>query len=248
MPTLTPPHNFSIFTDTPELAELSEMIYVEGGSFMMGSDDDDAYEHEKPIHKVKLNSFFIGKYPVTQALHKHVMNGESPSRFKGDRLPVGNVSWPSATEFCYRLKEMTKYKFRLPTEEEWEYAARGGEHWKDNYKYAGGDNLNELGWYEENSHEEIKPVGLKLENQLGIHDMSGNVWEVCEDHWHGSYVGAPDDGTAKNDNKRSINIVNHGGSWVSFLRHFRISFRGNYAMEYPHSYNHGFRVAISSGQ
>jgi formylglycine-generating enzyme required for sulfatase activity len=173
-----------IFDAPAELKRLSEMIFVEGGTFRMGSEDDDedALDWEKPAHDVKVDSFYIGKYPVTQALWKAIMNGDNPSRFIGDDLPVEGVSWDKTQVFIKKLHTLTNKVYRLPTEAEWEYAAKGGQYFKDfPFKYAGSNKPNEVGWYNENNHGETKPVGLKFSNFLGIYDMSGNVFEWCYD-------------------------------------------------------------------
>jgi formylglycine-generating enzyme len=179
---MTEPHY--IFDAPAELKRLSEMVFVEGGTFRMGSeyDDKDASEYEKPAHDVTVDSFYIGKYPVTQALWKAVMNGKNPSDSIGNNLPVQTVSCEDIEVFLERLIQQTGKKCRLPTEAEWEYAAKGGRYFKEfPFKYAGSNKLNEVGWYEENSHRQTKPVGLKSPNFLGIHDMSGNVYEWCSD-------------------------------------------------------------------
>jgi formylglycine-generating enzyme len=182
------PHaSLHIFDKTAELKRLSEMIFVEGGTFLMGDGEMNWDDTKRIIHPVKLNSFYIGKYPVTQALWKAVMNGENPSYFQGDNLPVERVSWYNSRSFVQDLNAQTGQKFRLPTEAEWEYAARGGKYWADfPFIYSGSNKLNEVGWYDWNSHIGTKPVGLKTPNFLDIHDMSGNVWEWCHD-WYGSY-------------------------------------------------------------
>jgi formylglycine-generating enzyme len=181
---MTEPHY--IFDAPAELKRLSEMVFVEGGTFRMGSEDDDtdAFETEKPDHDVFVDSFYIGKYPVTQAVWKAVMSGENPSHFKGDDLPVETVSWYGVQVFIEKLHAQTGEKYRLPTEAEWEYAAKGGQYFKEfPFKYAGSNKLNEVGWYYENSDEETKHVGLKSPNLLGIHDMSGNIFEWCSDNF-----------------------------------------------------------------
>jgi sulfatase modifying factor 1 len=166
------------------------MLPVEGGTFNMGDEHGDLWEACRPVHKVTVSDFYIGKYPVTQALWKAVMNGENPSRFKGDDLPVEQVSWEDAQSFVKKLNKMTEssrppgYFYRLPTEAEWEYAARGGKYLAEGYKYSGSDRLKDVGWFKNNSGKETKSVGLKYPNQLDIHDMSGNVREWCSD-WFG---------------------------------------------------------------
>ena len=166
-----------------------EMVYVEGGTFMMGATSEqgsDADADERPVHSVTLSSFYIGKYEVTQGLWREVM-GSNPSDNKaGDDYPVEYVSWEDCQEFIRKLNDRTGLTFRLPTEAEWEYAARGGKKSRG-YKYAGSDNLDEVGWYNENSGNRTHPVGSKYPNELGLYDMSGNVCELCQD-WYGDYT------------------------------------------------------------
>lgn len=161
------------------------MVYVSGGSFMMGSDDSDAYSDEKPVHRVTLSSYHIGKYEVTQDLWEAVM-GSNPSHFKGSRRPVEQVSWDDCQEFIRKLNSLTGQNFKLPTEAEWEFAARGGINSKG-YKYSGSNYLDNVAWYDDNNSEiTTHDVGLKSPNELRIYDMSGNVYEWCSD-WLGSY-------------------------------------------------------------
>jgi len=201
-----------------------EMIYVEGGTFMMGGQDEEAADNEKPIHKVAVPSFYIGKYPVTQKVWVAVM-GKNPSSFKGEDRPVENVSWHDVKEFISKLNIQTGKLYRLPSEADWEFAARGGIH-SEGYLYAGSDKLKEVGWYKENSGSETQSVGLKMANELGIYDISGNVFEWCEDVWHKSYQGAPDDGSAWVDRgTRATNRVRRGGAWGSRSRLCRVSNR-----------------------
>jgi formylglycine-generating enzyme required for sulfatase activity len=161
------------------------MIYVEGGSFMMGSEAANAEEDEKPIHEVTLSDFYIGEMEVTQQLWQLVM-GNNPSVKEGNNLPVTNISWGDCQTFVEKLSEMTGMHFRLPTEAEWEYAARGGQKSKG-YTYAGSDAIDEVAWYKENSNNQTHAVGQKQPNELGIYDMTGNVWEYCYD-WHSLYT------------------------------------------------------------
>jgi formylglycine-generating enzyme len=182
-------HHVQTFKDNPFTFT---MRHVEGGIFDMGSNDKDAFEDEKPVFSVSVNDFWLGEYLVTQALWSIVMRDDNmfaPSRFKGHNHPIENVSWEDITNiFLPKLNEMT-YDLRpkgslylLPTEIQWEYAAKGGKYQKEFlFKYAGSNKLNEVGWCNKNSHDETKPVGLKSPNFLGLYDMSGNIWEFCAD-------------------------------------------------------------------
>ena len=153
-----------------------DMVKVEAGTFMMGatSEMENSESWEQPVHKVTLtNDYYMGKYEVTQALWQVVM-GSNPSYFKGDNLPVEVVSWDTCQVFINKLNSMTGRKFRLPTEAEWEYAARGGKKSRG-YQYSGSNNISDVAWYNENSESKTHPVGMKLANELGLYDMTGNV-------------------------------------------------------------------------
>ena len=187
-----------------------ELVRVPAGSFAMG------IHHAMGIHQVTLKNFLIGKYAVTNAQWKAVMKKQGSTncdkKFQGDLQPVVGVSWHEARAFCAKVSQLSGREVRLPTEAEWEYAARGANQSKD-YKYSGSNNLDEVGWYGENSGSNTYPVGQKKANELGIYDMSGNVWEWCEDIWHENYNGAPTDGsswlTGGDQNRRAL----RGGSW-----------------------------------
>lgn len=200
-----------------------EMVYVEGGTFEMGASDEqgeDAREDEYPERAIKLDAYHIGKYEVTQAQWKAVM-GTEPSYFKGENLPVEQVSWDEAQEFCKRLSEATGRKYTLPTEAQWEYAARGGNK-SQHFKYAGSNNINEVAWYKINSNSKTHPVGGKKANELGVYDMSGNVWEWCSD-WYTSY-----DASNMNNPQGAVNgeeRVDRGGCWCDLASNCRVSSR-----------------------
>ena len=164
-----------------------EMVRVEGGTFRMGAtteQEDDADSDEKPVHSVTLSSYYIGKTEVTQALWQAVM-GSTPLDIQGDDRPVELVSWNDCQEFIQKLNRLTGRNFRLPTEAEWEFACRGGNNSRG-YKYSGSNNLGNVAWYDANSGGQTHPVGTKAPNELGIYDMSGNVWEWCND-WFADY-------------------------------------------------------------
>ena len=160
-----------------------EMVFVEGGTFQMGSSRGES--DEKPVHFVTLSAFNIGKYEVTQAQWKKVM-GSNPSNFSGcDHCPVENVSWEDVQDFIRKLNAQTGENYRLPTEAEWEYAAKGGKSSKG-YKYSGSNDLNAVAWNRDNSGSKTHAVGGKQANELGVYDMTGNVWEWCSD-WYGNF-------------------------------------------------------------
>ena len=201
-----------------------EMVKVEAGSFDMGAtpemENPDA--SEKPVHRVTLtNNYNIGKYEVTQALWQAVM-GNNPSYFKGEDLPVEQVSWNDCQDFISKLNAMTGKKFRLPSEAEWEYAARGGKKSRG-YQYSGSNTLGDVAWNDGNSGSKTHAVGTKQPNELGIYDMTGNVWEWCQD-WYGSYSSSPQ--TNPTGAVSGSGRVYHGGSWVSSARDCRSSYRG----------------------
>ena len=201
-----------------------KMIRVEGGAFMMGAtpeQGDDARDDEKPPHQVTLSTYHIGETQVTQELWQAVM-GSNPSRFKGDmHRPVDSVSWEDCQKFITRLNKVTRRRFRLPTEAEWEFAARGGNKSKG-YKYAGSNNLDEVAWYAYNTSKETQPVGRTKGNELGLYDMSGNVWEWCQD-WYGQYSSKPQSNPKSSSS--GYYRVSRGGSWGNSATHCRVAYR-----------------------
>ncbi len=222
---------------------ISEMVFIEGGNFLIGNDIDNT---SFPVRNVTVKDFYLGKYPVTQALWEAIM-GNNPSHFKrNEMLPVESVSWDDAQAFITKLNEKTGLNYRLPSETEWEYAARGGKYHATGFMYAGSNNLDEVGWYNGNSGGETKLVGLKRPNQLGLYDMSGNVWEWCEDDWHESYTDSimPTGSLAWIDHPRSIFRVMRGGSWHYDPEGCRSAYRGG-GWAFGRSCVLGFRLATS---
>ena len=194
-----------------------EMVWVRGGTFRMGATSEqgsDAYSEEKPVHSVTLSSYYIGKTEVTQALWKEVM-GSNPSYFKGDNLPVENVSWNDCQEFIRKLNALTGRNFRLPNEAEWEFACRGGNNSRG-YKYSGSNYIDNVAWYSGNSGNKTHPVATKSPNELGIYDMSGNVLEWCSD-WYGDYSSGAQ--TNPKGPESGSYRVSRGGTW-SYLARF----------------------------
>ena len=226
-----------------------EMVAVKGGTFTMGCTSEqggDCYNDEKPTHRVTVSDFMIGKFEVTQKLWKAVM-GSNPSYFKGDNLPVENVSWNDAQEFIRKLNQQMGQNFRLPTEAEWEYAARGGNK-SNGYKYSGSNSIDNVAVYEVNSYNKgnnhpdygTHAIGTKTPNELGIYDMSGNVYEWCQD-WYGRYSSSSQ--TNPTGPSTGSYRVLRGGSWSYYARFCRVSYR---AYHYPdiRSDNRGFRLVL----
>ncbi len=209
-----------------------KMVEVEGGTFTMGATAEqgsDAYDREKPAHEVTLSDYHIGQTEVTQELWQAVM-GSNPSSFTGDlQRPVECVSWNDCQTFISKLNQMTGKNFRLPTEAEWEYAARGGNR-SQGYKYAGSDNIDDVAWYWGNSgalgssdpEYGTHPVATKSPNELGLYDMSGNVFEWCQDWW-GSYSSSAQ--TNPTGPASGSSRVFRGGSWSYYAGRCRVSFR-----------------------
>ena len=218
-----------------------DMVEVRGGTFRMGATSEqgrDAESNEKPVHSVTLSGYYIGKTDVTQALWKAVM-GNNPSHFKGDNLPVEWVSWNDCQEFIRKLNALTGQNFRLPTEAEWEFACRGGNNSRG-YKYSGSNYIDDVAWYAGNSGIETQPVAAKSPNELGIYDMSGNVWELCSD-WFDSYSSSSQyNPTGPFSGSRR---VLRGCSWDFGAWFCRVSHRG-YAHPATRHHDRGLRLAL----
>ncbi|MEZ4773254.1 MAG: formylglycine-generating enzyme family protein [Bacteroidia bacterium] len=210
------PATLSIHTETLPGGQSFNMVKVEGGRFLL----DDKIE-------TQISTFYMGQYPVTQVLWEAVM-GENPSSFKGRYLPVEYVSWIDCHSFLKKLNRHLGLSgnsaYRLPTEAEWEYAAGGGIYRSGN-EYAGSSRLESVGWYRENSHRETQPGGLLAPNELGIFDMSGNIWEWCAD-WYGKYTTPPLNDPKGPENGR-VRVL-RGGSWSSNESDCRVAFRDFY--------------------
>ena len=238
-----------------------EMIYVQGGSFLMGSEN--VKTNEYPVHRVDLDGFFIGKFPVTQALWKAVMNN-NPSWFQQGRIlkrrifneniileddtslfPVEQVSWKDAQEFIEKLNRLTRKKFRLPTEAEWEYAAKGGSYEDieapaSAFKYSGSNNIDEVSWYYDNSRQNTHSVGEKKANKLGLYDMTGNVWEWCNDLYRSNYYKSSPRSNPQGAYSGSRRVI-RGGSWFGYANYIRATCRDCTSPDYRSS-GIGFRL------
>ena len=235
-----------------------KMVHVDGGTFQMGATEEqesDAWDDEKPVHSVTLSDYFIGETEVTQALWYAVMGYKPTSDGRqwsstyglGDEYPAYYVSWDDCQTFISKLNELTGMSFRLPTEAEWEFAARGGNY-SQGFKYAGSNTIDDVAWYYDNSdglgssnpNYGTHSVGTKSPNELGLYDMSGNVWEWCQD-WYGSYSSsaqANPTGPSSGSNR-----VLRGGSWSYYARDCRVSYREN---DSPSSwyYDYSLRLAL----
>ena len=217
------------------------MVKVNGGTFTMGATKNQGSNNsnQQPTHKVTLSTYYMGQTEVTQELWQAVM-GNNPSKFKGSKLPVECVSWNDCQQFIKKLNKLTGLKFRLPTEAEWEFAARGGTASKG-YKFAGSNNANAVAWHQGNSGNKTHNVGTKSANELGLYDMSGNVWEWCQD-WFGSYSSS-----AQNNPKgpsSGTDHLNRGGGWCHDSIFSAVFFRGSSGKPDRKVDNLGFRLVL----
>ncbi|HOQ79509.1 MAG TPA: SUMF1/EgtB/PvdO family nonheme iron enzyme [Candidatus Cloacimonadota bacterium] len=244
--------------------EPDNMVLVEGGTFEMGTDDvekSDYYVHvlepSEPLHSVTLSSFYIGKYPVMQKEWQAVM-GNNPSKNKGDNLPVGNVSWFDVVEYCNKLSEKegltpaytineedvtcdwSANGYRLPTEAEWEYAARGGKESKG-YDYSGSNNVDDVAWHQRNSDMKTHDVGTKDPNELGIYDMSGNVFEWCWDRYEAEYYSESPESDPNGPDNGAGRVI-RGGSCYNTYVDCLVVYRSSESEYYRHNSELGFRV------
>jgi formylglycine-generating enzyme required for sulfatase activity len=218
-----------------------QMVTVPGGTFTMGCTEEQSScdDDEKPVRQVQVGSFSIGKYEVTQDLWEAVM-GKNPSKFRNcPRCPVEHVGWDETKMFLKKLNALTGERYRLPTDAEWEYAARGGPKSQGSL-YVGSDDLDSVAWYDKNSGNKVHRVGQKQPNGLGLYDMSGNVWEWVEDCWNKKYPGPPTDGSAWKSRDCSRHML-RGGAWSSYPRYLRSSNRYRELSSFLR-YDVGFRL------
>ena len=223
----------TIINDCPECPE---MVVLPSGSFLMGSQSDFAPDpftnekskvsgmpDEKPLHRVQIQSFAIGKYEVTQE-QWHAVMGNNPSKNKGRSLPAEQISWDDIQQFIVKLNQKTGQKYRLPSEAEWEYAARAGT--TTAWSFGNDDSKpGNYAWYSQNSGGKTQAVGQKMPNAFGLFDMHGNVWEWTQDCWHNNYAGAPTDGSPWITNCASNLRVRRGGSWYDNPTNLRSAIR-----------------------
>ena len=242
-----------------------EMVAIPGGTFLMGSppNEKNSYDDERPQQKVNVPTFFIGKYPITQAQWQAIAATvkididleTNPSKFKGDELPVESVNWDQAIEFCKRLSRETKREYRLPSEAEWEYACRAGT---TTPFYFGETITGELANYDAGYtyadepkgeyREETTPVGQFPPNAFGLYDMHGNVWEWCADTWHDNYDRAPRDGSVWIENGNDNRSPMRGGSWGLYPHNCRSACRDGDDRRGLINYFNGFRVVCGAGR
>ncbi|MCZ8127870.1 MAG: SUMF1/EgtB/PvdO family nonheme iron enzyme [Microcystis sp. LE19-114.1B] len=251
-----------------------EMVAIPGGTFLMGTEDEeierlvkkfgwDGFRSERPQHRVTVSSFYMGRYPITQAQWKAIAATAkididletNPSRFKGDELPVERVNWYQATEFCKRLSRETKQEYRLPSEAEWEYACRAGTTTPFYFgetitgKFA---NYRASETYAEEAKGEYRqqttPVGQFPPNAFGLYDMHGNVWEWCADTWHDNYDGAPTDGSVWIKNGDDNRSPRRGGSWYIMPDNCRSAYRDLNNRRGLNFLDDGFRVVCGAGR
>ncbi|MBQ5664045.1 MAG: formylglycine-generating enzyme family protein [Bacteroidaceae bacterium] len=240
------PSGWTVSEPTPEPAEnvvtvngvSFKMVSVKGGTFNMGSTSGES--DEKPVHSVTLSDYAIGETEVTQELWRAVM-GTNPSEFKGDKKPVERVSWNDCQTFITKLNQLTGGKFRLPTEAEWEFAARGGVESKG-YTYSGSNRIGDVAWYSENSSSKTHDVGTKAANELGIYDMSGNVYEWCQDFFISSYYSSSPQNNPTGPSSGS-GRVSRGGSWGYAATFCRSSCRDSYSPSIARNFI-GLRLAL----
>jgi len=229
---------------------VANLVSVSGGTFRMGAQNSDpqsdnydteARDNENPVHEVTLSNYYIGKFEITQQEWRTIMGDELdwPEQYgRGDDFSAYNVSRTEALRFVEKLSAMTRLPFRLPTEAQWEYAARGGNR-SLHLRYSGSNDVDEVAWHKENANGSLHPVGGKLSNELGLHDMSGNLWEWCSDTY-GQYPSTPQTDPLADSGSP---FVLRGGAWTYFPTYCRVTCRDSYSGD-DASVSVGFRVAM----
>ena len=230
---------------------VENLVRVEGGTFQMGAQrtnsqadnyDAEARDNENPVHEVTLRNYYIGKFEITQREWRTIMGDELdwPELYgRGDDFPAYNVSRTDALRFVEKLSAMTRLSFRLPTEAQWEFAARGGNR-SLHLRYSGSNDVDEVAWHKENANGTMHPVGGKLPNELGLHDMSGSLWEWCLDTY-GPYPSTPQTNPVANSGNK---FVLRGGAWTYLPTYCRVTCRDSYESDGV-SISNGFRVAMN---
>jgi len=229
------------------------MVWVESGSFVMGSNHPKARNREKPVHQVSLDGFYISRYELTQDIFTEIM-GWNTSYFPCDKCPVNNISWSNIQLFVERLNSATGQKFRLPTEAEWEYAARGANK-SQNFLFSGSNNIDDVAWYATNSKRKVHPVGQKEPNELGLYDMTGNLWEFCQDNMsrtaysqtnnHNPFFGITNP-TPAQLKRKSMKVIRGGG--YEFTEDESLIFIRDGATNNVRMADIGFRLAMSKNK
>jgi len=225
---------------------IGDMVWIESGSFVMGSDSPKARKRERPAHKVSLDGFYISKFELTQDIFTEIM-GWNNSYFACANCPVNNVSWFNMQLFIERLNIATGKNFRLPTEAEWAYAAKGGNKSKG-YLYSGSNNIADVAWFSKNSNRQSHPVGQKLANELGLYDMTGNLWEFCQDNMSRTTYQQKRDhnpfyGDLSNSKKKAMKVLRGGG--YEFSADESLVFIRDGATNNVRMADIGFRLAMS---
>lgn len=227
-----------------DLSSKPEMVFVEGGTYNMGSEE----KSEAPIHSVTVNDFSISKYEITVGRYRKFCSEtgtqmpKEPKWGWNSNQPIVNVDWKDAVAFCDWLETKYEGNWRLPTEAEWEYAARGGNK-SSNYRYSGGNDLGSLGWYKENSNKQPHEVGQKNPNELGLHDMNGNAREWCQDYYSEQYYAVSESDNPTGPEQGSFHSM-RGGSWYTPSEFTTISSRSIRLMPGHPDYSMGFRVVL----
>ncbi len=236
---LTTALHLQTFSQNTASAFLSNMVFVKADSFRMGSINGKA--NEKPVHTVQLNDFYIGRFEVTQEEWLAIMGEDSKQQTDCKKCAVYDISFKEIELFLKKLQQQTNKHFRLPTEAEWEYAATGGKESKS-YLYAGSNTLDTVAWYAPNAGGKTHPVGLKQPNELGLYDMSGNVWELCVD-WYNPFFYKRSPKSNPENLRKSKYRVTRGGSWRSEEQRCQVHARNRDSHDH-HISNSGIRLVM----